>query len=105
MFIRFILIYQLEQLLAFVRTASKGKYQFWEESRLILLSAFYLEIPKAYSKPYQTSKMVHFMKLLTIFAKSSIWDIWQGSVEYIYEYIYCEMNKSICEEINRWKNW
>ena len=42
-----------------------------------------------YSEPYQKSKMVRFakivngLKLLTIFAKSSILDVWLGS-EYIF---------------------
>ena len=34
---------------------------------------------EAYLEPCQTSKMERFAKMLTIFLKSSILDVWQGS--------------------------
>ena len=48
-------------------------------------------ISEAYSEPYQISKMEFFakifngLKLLTVFAKISILDIWQG-FEYFFEW-------------------
>ena len=51
----------------------------------ILKPVFVTQKNKAYSETYQTPKMELFVKIvdgwrpIAIFAKSSIWDAWQGS--------------------------
>ena len=61
---------------------------------------------KAYPDPYQTSKMSVFAKIVndwkpTIFAKQSIFDVWQGS-DYTSG---LDKNTPIATQIVGWKFW
>ena len=65
-------------------TVNKAKYKAAVNIIVKIVTVFKIN-QVAYSKPYQRSKMEFFVekvnarKLLTIFAKRSILDAWQGS--------------------------